>query len=141
MINKYIKKYSLNGFYNNIILRKICCHIRKIDSINNILNNSPLWINGYSKYQSLNRKKNNYDYEYDLNRKIIKCNLLLNWSFKDIFYFNEKFNILNNIMYNLGYLSIGCEPCTITSQNIINLRSGRWWWEIKNTKKECGLHN
>lgn len=44
-------------------------------------------------------------------------------------------------MYYNGYLSIGCEPCTILSKNKYNLRSGRWWWETKNIKKECGLHN
>lgn len=138
LINKYIKKYSLNGFYNNILLRKICCHIRKVSVINKILSKSTIWINGQTKFHTIDRK-NNFEYEYDIIRNIVKYNLILNWSFKDIFYFVEKFNIINNIMYNKGYFSIGCEPCTKILNNKNYFRDGRWWWE-NNLKKECGIH-
>ncbi|ASS47111.1 Phosphoadenosine phosphosulfate reductase [Candidatus Nasuia deltocephalinicola] len=138
LINKYIKKYSLNGFYNNILLRKICCHIRKVEILNKVLIKSPVWLNGQRKFQNINRL-NNYEYEYDYNRNIVKFNLLLNWKFKDIFYFVEKFNIITNSMYNENYFSIGCEPCTKILKNNYDFRSGRWWWE-NNLKKECGLH-
>jgi len=80
------------------------------------------------------------EYNYDYNNKLIKINLFSFWDFKDIYYFLEKFNIINNIIYNKGFLSIGCFSCTKeTISN--NIRSGRWWWEIFNKKKECGLHN
>eukprot|EP00894_Picocystis_sp_ML_P000576 jgi/Pico_ML_1/51093/g2181.t1 len=40
----------------------------------------------------------------------------------------------------LGYDSIGCEPCTRPVLPNQHEREGRWWWEDA-TAKECGLHS
>ncbi len=138
LINKYIKKYNLNSFYNNIILRKICCFIRKIEIYNKIISNFDIIITG----QRSNRVDfDNLNLSFDNSRKIIKYNLLYFWDYKDIFYFIEKFNIKINHIYNYGYSSIGCEPCTKKISSEEHIRSGRWWWEsFNNSKKECGLH-
>ncbi|WP_259288761.1 phosphoadenosine phosphosulfate reductase family protein [Candidatus Nasuia deltocephalinicola] len=138
LINKYIKKYNLNSFYNNIILRKICCLIRKIEVYNKIIFNFDIIITG----QRSNRVNfDNLNLNFDNSRKIIKYNLLYFWDYKDIFYFIEKFNIKINNIYNQGYSSVGCEPCTKKISSEEHIRSGRWWWEsFNNSKKECGLH-
>ena len=39
-------------------------------------------------------------------------------------------------LYDLGYTSIGCEPCTTLPLDPGNPRSGRWQGE----KLECGIH-
>ena len=39
-------------------------------------------------------------------------------------------------LYELGYTSIGCEPCTSLPLDPNNPRSGRWQGE----KLECGIH-
>ena len=39
----------------------------------------------------------------------------------------------------LGYVSIGCAPCTRAVLPGQQEREGRWWWE-DNASKECGLH-
>ncbi len=138
LINKYIKKYNLNSFYNNIILRKICCFIRKIEIYNKVISNFDIVVTGQRSSRS------GVDYlnlNFDNSRKIIKYNLLYFWDYKDIFYFIEKFNIKINYIYNYGYSSLGCEPCTKIVSSEDHIRSGRWWWEsFNNSKKECGLH-
>ncbi|WP_259286028.1 phosphoadenosine phosphosulfate reductase family protein [Candidatus Nasuia deltocephalinicola] len=138
LINKYIKKYNLNSFYNNIILRKICCFIRKIEVYNKVISNFDIIITG----QRYNRSGSDYlNLNFDNSRKIIKYNLLYFWDYKDIFYFIEKFNIKINYIYNYGYPSIGCEPCTKKTHSEEHIREGRWWWEsFKSNRKECGLH-
>ncbi len=138
LINKYIKKYNLNSFYNNIILRKICCFIRKIEAYNKIISNFDVVITGQRSSRIYSGKLN---FNFDNSRKIIKYNLIYFWDYKDIFYFIEKFNIKINYIYNYGYSSIGCEPCTKKTFSEENIRDGRWWWESFNySKKECGLH-
>jgi phosphoadenosine phosphosulfate reductase len=39
-------------------------------------------------------------------------------------------------LYQLGYTSIGCEPCTALPADPSNERSGRW----QGQKLECGIH-
>ena len=39
-------------------------------------------------------------------------------------------------LYDLGYTSIGCEPCTQLPGDPNNARSGRWGGQ----KLECGIH-
>ena len=39
-------------------------------------------------------------------------------------------------LYELGYTSIGCEPCTSLPLDPDNPRSGRW----QGQKLECGIH-
>ena len=44
-----------------------------------------------------------------------------------------------NSLYDKGYTSIGCAPCTRPTQKGEDLRAGRWWWET-GAPKECGIH-
>jgi phosphoadenosine phosphosulfate reductase len=44
-----------------------------------------------------------------------------------------------NGLYDQGYRSIGCAPCTRPVLPGEDVRAGRWWWE-KAEAKECGLH-
>jgi len=39
-------------------------------------------------------------------------------------------------LYDQGYRSIGCEPCTAVSDDPANPRAGRWGGK----KLECGIH-
>jgi phosphoadenosine phosphosulfate reductase len=44
-----------------------------------------------------------------------------------------------NRLYDQGYRSIGCAPCSRPVLPNEDVRAGRWWWE-KPEHKECGLH-
>ena len=44
-----------------------------------------------------------------------------------------------NSLYDQGYKSIGCAPCTRPVPDGHDSRSGRWWWET-GAPKECGMH-
>jgi len=44
-----------------------------------------------------------------------------------------------NALYDNGYTSIGCAPCTRPIAPGEAARAGRWWWE-SNAPKECGIH-
>ena len=42
-------------------------------------------------------------------------------------------------LYDKGYTSIGCAPCTRPTRPGEDERAGRWWWEA-DQDRECGLH-
>ena len=45
-----------------------------------------------------------------------------------------------NKLHEMGYVSIGCAPCTRAVLPGQQEREGRWWWE-DSAMKECGLHS
>ena len=76
---------------------------------------------------------------HDDGRGIAKYNPIYDWSEIDVWAYILKFNIPFNELYRQGYPSIGCEPCTMPVKEGEDIRSGRWWWESRDSK-ECGLH-
>ena len=42
-------------------------------------------------------------------------------------------------LYEKGFRSIGCSPCTRPVAPYEDPRVGRWWWEV-GAPKECGMH-
>jgi len=78
--------------------------------------------------------------ELDEPRKgIVKFNPLIDWSNEQVWDYIKKNKVPYNKLYDLGYTSIGCSPCTRAIKAGEDLRAGRWWWENPD-QKECGLH-
>lgn len=126
------------SFYNSVDNRKECCTIRKVEPLNRALQGMQVWITGIRAEQSPNRQ-DLHMFEYDEDRALIKCNILIDWTFKQVKGYVLQNNIPYNILHDKGFVSIGCEPCTRAIQPGEDFRAGRWWWE-DNSKKECGLH-
>ena len=55
---------------------------------------------------------------------------------KDVWQYAKAHDIPLLPLYELGYSSIGCEPCTSLPLDPSNPRSGRW----QGQKLECGIH-
>lgn len=127
------------SFYDSVDNRKECCFIRKVQPLDRALNGVECWITGIRGGQSNNRQTMEI-VEWDESRGLIKAHPLFAWSLEQ----TEKFVLDNQIPYNTlydqGFPSIGCEPCTRAVKVGEPLRAGRWWWENP-TKKECGLHS
>ena len=136
-LKKFVDKNGINSFYNSIEYRKKCCFLRKVEPLKEALRNKKYWISGIRAEHSINRK-NKEKFEYDNNSKIIKSYPLLEKSEKEIWDIIKDRKIIYNELYDKGYRSIGCSPCTRATKKGENIRAGRWWWE--EGKKECGLH-
>ncbi len=134
----YIADVGENGFYDSLENRKRCCHIRKIAPLNSALNGADAWLTGQRREQSPARDALVFA-EHDSVRGIAKYNPIFDWSEADVWAYVLRFHIPFNDLYRQGYPSIGCEPCTIAVKAGAEIRSGRWWWESKDSK-ECGLH-
>jgi phosphoadenosine phosphosulfate reductase len=67
---------------------------------------------------------------------ITKVSPLADWTTKDVWAYAKAHDIPLLPLYDLGFSSIGCEPCTSVPLDPENPRSGRWGGQ----KLECGIH-
>ena len=74
---------------------------------------------------------------WDAKRAKVKLNPLAAWTFDDVERYAVEHEVLMNPLRQLGYASIGCEPCTRAVAPGEDPRAGRW---AGSTKTECGLH-
>jgi 3''-phosphoadenosine 5''-phosphosulfate sulfotransferase (PAPS reductase)/FAD synthetase and related enzymes len=138
-LEKFLSKNGPNSFYENIEKRIKCCFIRKVDPLKRALQGNFVWITGLRAEHSTDRNKLNY-LEWDSKHNLIKFHPLYDWKLENIEKKVKKYKIPYNPLYNEGFLSIGCAPCTRSVRCGESYRSGRWWWEDNSMKKECGLH-
>ena len=66
---------------------------------------------------------------------LLQVQQLNRWFFDLVLWFYDASGA-PRLLYDLGYTSIGCEPCTTLPIDPNNPRSGRWQGE----KLECGIH-
>ncbi|TMC32442.1 MAG: phosphoadenylyl-sulfate reductase, partial [Chloroflexi bacterium] len=64
---------------------------------------------------------------------------LATWSKEQVWAYIKENDVPHHALYDLGYTSIGCAPCTRATRPGEDERAGRWWWE-DGAVKECGLH-
>ncbi len=137
-VEDYIARYGLNGFYESVEARHVCCGLRKLKPLARALEGAAVWVTGLRRGQSGNRSEISF-VEYDAERGLIKVNPLADWSLEQINTYVEKNVVPINPLHRRGYPSIGCEPCTRAIKPGEPERAGRWWWE-NDEKRECGLH-
>lgn len=133
-----IREYGPNLFYQSVDLRKKCCEIRKVKPLKRVLATVDGWICGLRREQSVTRENINI-FEWDYVHSIYKINPIAFWTEDMVWEYIKKENIPYNSLYDKGFRSIGCQPCTRAVKPGEDVRSGRWWWEDPD-KKECGLH-
>lgn len=134
-----VRVHGLNLFYNSVQLRKMCCHVRKVEPLNRALKDLNAWMTGLRREQAVTRadvRKVELDKDHG---NIVKINPLVEWSYEQVRNYIRANNVPYNRLHNQGYPSIGCAPCTRAVKPGDDLRAGRWWWENPDTK-ECGLH-
>jgi len=134
----YDEQKGRYAFYESVELRRECCFIRKIEPLNRALQDADCWLTGQRREQSVTRTELPF-HEQDESRGIDKYNPIFDWSELDVWAYILKYDIPYNRLYQQGYPSIGCEPCTKAVKVGEDIRAGRWWWENKDSK-ECGLH-
>jgi phosphoadenosine phosphosulfate reductase len=115
-----------------------CCKLRKVGPLFNALQNYDVWFTGLRRVQSPTRANLQVFDTFPLptGKKLSKVSLLADWTDKDVWDFAKQHDIPLLSLYQAGYTSIGCEPCTALPADPANARSGRW----AGRKLECGIH-
>jgi phosphoadenosine phosphosulfate reductase len=137
-IGEFVSENGIDAFYNGKELRLSCCEIRKVEPLKLALQGNDLWISGVRKEHSSFRNDKEF-LEYDEALKISKFYPLLNLSEVEVWEYLNANNVPYNVLYEQGFKSVGCAPCTRAVEKGEDSRAGRWWWE-GDGKKECGLH-
>jgi len=130
------------GFYSfrrSVEERKECCGIRKVEPLNRALSSLKAWITGLRRDQGMTRTETDKIEIDQAHGSIVKLNPLADWSEKQVWDYIHENKVPYNKLHDRGFPSIGCSPCTRAIKLGEDIRAGRWWWEIPDSK-ECGLH-
>ena len=128
-----------NLFYKSVQARLACCNVRKVEPIRQVLATLDAWVTGLRRDQWASRsniRKIEIDHDHG---GLAKISPLADWNYEDLWDYIRANQVPYHTLYDQGYTSIGCAPCTRAIQPGEDQRAGRWWWE-KNAPKECGIH-
>ena len=111
-----------------------CCHIRKVKPLSLALEGFDAWINGRKQMHGGMRVRLP---RLEVSGGHIKVNPLALWTQEDVEAAFERSGLPRHPLYENGFPSIGCWPCTQAVTDGEDARSGRWAGE---DKTECGIH-
>ena len=129
---------SLFGILNQTEPSK-CCGLRKVEPLFAGIANYDTWFTALRREQSPTRAnlQEVEPFKLPVGKTLEKVSPLAGWTNKDVWQYLSRYNIPALPLYDQGYTSIGCQPCTALPFDPDNPRSGRWQGK---EKLECGIH-
>ncbi|MFT7286489.1 MAG: phosphoadenosine phosphosulfate reductase [Halieaceae bacterium] len=112
-----------------------CCYLNKVQPLEPVLYENDIWINGVRADQSAVRAA--MGEEEPAQHGCVRYHPMLAWDSRMIYYYRQNHSLPEHPMEAQGYLSIGCEPCTMKTSGEGNARNARWFGM---NKTECGLN-
>ena len=134
-----VAEHGSNGFRRSVDLRRLCCEVRKARPLAHALQGFDAWVTGLRRDQARSRAATRVVAADPVHRGIAKIAPLVRWSEAQVWDYIRGRGLEHHELYDRGYRSIGCAPCTRPVAEGEDPRAGRWWWEQEEVK-ECGLH-
>jgi phosphoadenosine phosphosulfate reductase len=129
---------DLSAFDPGGILHKTnadqCCHIRKTLPLRRALEGFVVTISGRKRYHGAARATLDF---LSIADGRLKVEPLAGFSALDLAAYMASHELPPHPLTEIGYYSIGCEPCTLPGGNAADPRAGRW---SGTNKTECGIH-
>lgn len=115
-----------------------CCGLRKVEPLFKAVAQYRAWLTGLRREQARTRAALEESAPFTLpgGRQVLKLAPLAAWTTRDVWYACQQLSIPLLPLYERGYSSIGCQPCTSLPTDPNDPRSGRW----AGHKVECGIH-
>jgi phosphoadenosine phosphosulfate reductase len=115
-----------------------CCALRKVEPLFAAIAKYKIWITGLRREQARSRAalEEIADFTLPGGVTVRKLSPFADWTTRDIWQACALYGIPLLPLYDAGYSSIGCEPCTSIPTDPDDPRSGRW----AGRKVECGIH-
>jgi phosphoadenosine phosphosulfate reductase len=112
-----------------------CCGINKVAPLKAALEGVRCWVNGRRRNQAATRQSISVVERFQ--GGIYKVNPMANWTAKNTHAYMREHGIPEHPLFEQGYASIGCWPCTRPVIAGEDERAGRW---AGRGKTECGIH-
>jgi len=138
-VQRLVDRHGPNLFLRSVEQRLLCCNVRKVQPLNRALDGLDCWVTGLRRDQWASRtdiRKVEIDHDHDA---IVKLNPLAEWTHDEVWDYLRENDVPTHALYERGFTSIGCAPCTRAIGPDEPTRAGRWWWET-DAPKECGMH-
>jgi phosphoadenosine phosphosulfate reductase len=115
-----------------------CCQINKVEPMLDALRGLDAWVTAFRRDSSPTRANAPIvdRYELEPGNWIVKVNPVATWTRRDTWAYLKEHALPHNPLYDLGYASIGCAPCTRLQFPGEPERAGRW---AGLSKWECGI--
>jgi phosphoadenosine phosphosulfate reductase len=116
-----------------------CCDMNKVRPMFETLRGLDAWMTAVRRDSSPTRATSPFvdQYELEPGRWIVKINPMAATTRRDTWRYLKDHGLPHNPLYDLGYASIGCAPCTRVQFAGEPERAGRW---AGKPKWECGIH-
>ena len=145
-VTELVNSKGMFSFYEDG--HKECCGVRKVQPLRKKLKTLKAWVTGQRKDQSPGTRMAVPAVQVDPvfegldggAGSLVKFNPLTNATSQEVWDFLRVMGTPVNKLHEMGYVSIGCAPCTRAVLPGQQEREGRWWWE-DSAMKECGLHS
>jgi thioredoxin-dependent adenylylsulfate APS reductase len=134
-----VRSRGVNLFYRSAQERRMCCDVRKSRPLARALHGYDAWVTGVRRQQAATRAQTAVVAPDPLHPGLTKIAPLASWSKEQVWDYIREHDVPYHPLYERGYTSIGCEPCTRPTSAGEDERAGRWWWE-QGEVKECGLN-
>jgi thioredoxin-dependent adenylylsulfate APS reductase len=138
-VRQMVGAHGTNLFLRSPDLRRQCCDIRKTRPLDRALRGYDAWITGVRRDQAATRTNTRVVTADAAHNGIAKIAPLAAWTKDQVWDYIRANELPYHQLYDQGYTSIGCAPCTRATTAGEDDRAGRWWWE-QNEIKECGIH-
>jgi phosphoadenosine phosphosulfate reductase len=116
-----------------------CCELNKVLPFHSALSKLDAWVTSMRRDSAWTRTDAPVVSDTVLpgGKAVAKFNPVANWTRRDVWAYLRANNLPHNPLYDLGYASIGCAPCSRSIQIGEDERAGRW---AGSDKVECGIH-
>lgn len=117
----------------------LCCHLNKVMPLEEALRDRGGWVTGVRRDQAPTRAHTQLVERHELTPEIVvwKLNPLAFWTRAQVDAYADEHDVPRHPLYEKGYVSIGCAPCTRAVRTGEDERAGRWEGF---GKVECGIH-
>lgn len=138
-VGAMVREHGTNLFRQSFENRLLCCDVRKSRPLARALRGYDAWVTGVRREQAATRGLTQPVSVDAQHGGIAKIAPLATWTRSQVWDYIHERDLPYHALYERGYTSIGCAPCTRATTAGEDERAGRWWWE-QDEVKECGLH-
>jgi len=134
--DKLAFKYDWNVIDIPVEDGPVCCRDRKVVAFKEAIKEYDCYVTGLRRTSSPSREHTPI-MQWQNDYTLLKVNPIADWSKEDVLKYLSLNDLPQHPLYEQGYASIGCEPCTTPIKPGEDERAGRWRGEAR---VECGIH-